>query len=54
MQTEVIWGLRVRELSKTMPRLQAEGVGLILVSPIWIRAMGRDLSIVEWIGRYSV
>ncbi len=49
-----MWGLRVRALSKTMPRLWAEGVRSIFALLIWIGAGGGDFSNLEWIGSYTL
>ena len=54
LHTVLMWGLRVRALSKTTPRFLAEEEGLILTFPIWMGVSGVDLRNLEWMGRNSV
>ena len=54
LQTVQICCLRVRALSKTIPRLHADGVGSMLASPILISARVGVLRNFEWIGRNLV
>ena len=54
LHTVLMWSLRVRALSKTIPRCLAEKVGSTLTLPIWMGVSRVDLGNLEWMGRNSV
>ena len=50
----LMWPLRVRMLSKTIPGFLAEGLGSTLTLPIRMGVSGMVFRNLEWIGRNSV